>query len=163
MTSADLARVEELAALIHPDYPEEAAVFAERLGLFGEGCLVLERQGVVQGYLLSHPWTGAGPPSLNTLLGALPALPSLYYLHDLALAPAMRGSGAAPAAVEAALAVASRHGFGQLALVAVNGADRFWRRSGFTPVDDAALQAAARRYDPQALYMARDVVVSRAK
>lgn len=153
MTAGDLGQVLGLAAAIHPDYPEDAAVFAERLGLFPQGCLVLEIADALQGYLLSHPWTAAPPPALNTMIGALPAFPALYYLHDLALAPAARGSGAARAAVARTSAIAATAGFDRIGLVAVNGADGFWRRCGFEVASDPALLDAARRYDDGALYM----------
>ncbi|MGV2980973.1 GNAT family N-acetyltransferase [Camelimonas sp. ID_303_24] len=173
MAAGDLAKVLQLAAVIHPDYPEDAAVFAERLGLYPQGCLVLEMSGeagegsdhapdrppgpVLGGYLVSHPWTAGAPPALNSLLGALPPFPALHYLHDLALLPAARGTGAAQAAVVRAAEVAAQAGFERLGLVAVNGAEAFWRRCGFAPSADAALQAAARKYDAAASYMTRAV------
>lgn len=161
MTAGDLADVLKLAAVIHPDYPESPEVFAERLGLYPAGCLVLQRTGdlagQLAGYLVSHPWTSAAPPALDSLLGALPSFPALYYLHDLALAPVARGSGAAQAAVDRANAVAAVAGLDRLGLVAVNGADRFWSRCGFAPSADPALQAAAAKYDANALYMTRAV------
>jgi len=161
MTAGDLAAVMAIAAEVHPDYPEDAAVFAERLGLYPQGCMVLETRQAAGarpgGYLISHPWTLAAPPALNSLLGALPPFPVLYYLHDLALAPAARGTGAARAAVARAVAMAEQGGLDRLGLVAVNGAEAFWRRCGFTPSADGALQAAARKYDAAATYMTRDV------
>ncbi|MFC0283122.1 GNAT family N-acetyltransferase [Camelimonas abortus] len=163
MAAADLPGVLALAEAVHPDYPEDAAVFAERLRLFPEGCLTLETQAGLAGYLVAHPWTAGRPPALNSLLGALPARPQLYYLHDLALAPAARGSGAAPAAVALAAQTAARLGLGRMALVAVGGADGFWRRCGFAPAAEPALQEAARRYDPHALYMTRETVAAAAK
>ncbi|MFX9008082.1 hypothetical protein ABTN33_19340, partial [Acinetobacter baumannii] len=48
MSIADLPLVNVLAARIHPDYPEDEVVFAERLRLYPEGCRVLEgEQGLV--------------------------------------------------------------------------------------------------------------------
>ncbi|GHE67249.1 N-acetyltransferase GCN5 [Camelimonas fluminis] len=169
MAAGDLAEVLKLAAVIHPDYPEDAAVFAERLGLYPQGCMVLETPaaagddpggdagGRLGGYLVSHPWTAGAPPALDSLLGALPPFPALYYLHDLALLPVARGTGAARAAVARAAAVAAQAGLDCLGLVAVNGAAAFWRRCGFASSPDAALQAAARKYDATASYMTRAV------
>ena len=73
MEAADLAAVERVAAHVHPDYPEDEAVFAERLSLCPEGCLVLARPlGDPCGYVVAHPWRLGQPPALNSLLGALP-------------------------------------------------------------------------------------------
>ncbi|NEW95116.1 GNAT family N-acetyltransferase, partial [Rhodopseudomonas sp. BR0M22] len=40
MTPADLPAVDAIAAVVHAAYPEDAAVFAERLALHPDGCLV---------------------------------------------------------------------------------------------------------------------------
>ena len=52
MLPADLSMTETIAEQVHPDYPEDPAVFAERLALFPAGCFML---GAV-GYLIAHPW-----------------------------------------------------------------------------------------------------------
>ncbi len=41
MTRSDLAKVERIGETVHPDYPEDAAVIAERLQLYPAGCFVL--------------------------------------------------------------------------------------------------------------------------
>ena len=95
MTAADLPAVNAIAAQVHVAYPEDAAVFAERLTLHPAGCCVLDGGTGVAGYVISHPWRIAEPPALDTLLGALPAPASTYYIHDIALLPAARRGGAA--------------------------------------------------------------------
>lgn len=101
MAAADLAAAERIAARVHPDYPEDAAVFAERLSLFPEGCLVLvSPSGELGGYVIAHPWRLGQPPALNSLLGALPAAADTLYIHDIALLPERRGGGAAGRALE---------------------------------------------------------------
>lgn len=153
MTPADLAAVEDLAERIHVDHPEDAAVFAERLRLCPSGCRVLEARGVVAGYLVSHPALLAAPPALDTLLGALPAAPDTWYIHDLALAPAARGRRAAAAAVDGVAALALRHGLGVLSLIAVGGSASFWRAQGFTDAPAAPDKLAS--YGADARYMLR--------
>ncbi|MFJ5368420.1 GNAT family N-acetyltransferase, partial [Bosea sp. CER48] len=57
MAPADLPAVMRIAAVVHPSYPEDEAVFAERLQLAAEGCHVLAGDGdELLGYLVSHPW-----------------------------------------------------------------------------------------------------------
>ena len=130
---------ETIAEQVHPDYPEDPAVFAERLALFPAGCFML---GAV-GYLIAHPWMRARPPKLNSLLGALPAAPDTMFVHDLALLPEARGRGYASEAVALLLRVAGPLG---LSLVSVGSASGFWRRHGFVPVGDAAVPASLSSY-----------------
>jgi len=158
MTAADLDRVAAIAAAVHPAFPEDAAVFAERLKLYPAGCLMLDGAGGPAAYCLSHPWQAGDPPALNMRLGALPARPSTYYLHDIALMPLARGSGAATAAVIRLMALAKAERLPTLSLVAVNGSGGFWRRHGFHAAADDALAARLASYDATATYMERTVV-----
>jgi len=41
MTEADLPAALAIAEVVHPNYPEDPAVFTERLALYPRGCLVL--------------------------------------------------------------------------------------------------------------------------
>lgn len=155
MTAADLPAVMAIAAAVHPAYPEDHAVFAERLRLFPEGCLLLDGPEGLLGYLVSHPWDCAAPPALDSLLGVLPARPGCFYIHDLALLPAARGSGAGSAAVTAVADLALRSGLPCLALVAVAGSSGFWQRHGFRERNVPALAAKLASYDDAALYLER--------
>ncbi|MBS0529945.1 MAG: GNAT family N-acetyltransferase [Proteobacteria bacterium] len=155
MTAADLAAVSDLAAAIHPDYPEDDAVFAERLRLYPAGCHVLARGPVLEAYAVSHPWIDRQPPSLNDLLGAMPGRPSTYYIHDLALAPAARGSGAGRAIVAQLAAQARSEALPTLSLVAVHGSERFWQRQGFAALAVPELEAKLHSYGNDARLMVR--------
>lgn len=154
--AADLPAVVAIAAVVHPDYPEGEEVFAERLALFPEGCRIALKGGQSIGYALSHPWTRASPPALDSLLGALPARPDCLYLHDVALLAAARGSGLGQALVDDLLALGRRHGFAHLALVAVNRSVDYWTARGFRIIDDPALSGKLGSYSPDARYMLRD-------
>ncbi|MBC7637048.1 MAG: GNAT family N-acetyltransferase, partial [Acetobacteraceae bacterium] len=145
-----LAEVNRIADLAHPDLLERADIPAERLRLYPAGCLVLDCNGVVFGYAVSHPWRAGKPPALDTLLGALPDRPAHYYVHDLALLPAARGTGAARAAVARLVAVAAQAGLAPISLVAVNTSAGFWQRHGFRVVG-----AAPASYGADAVVMRR--------
>ena len=93
MAEGDLKRVVDIAGVCYPNHPEDMDVFVERLRLFGDGCLVLAGEGVVEGYVLSYPWRADAAPPLNALILGLPPAPEADYLHDLALMPAARGQG----------------------------------------------------------------------
>ena len=157
MTPTDLPHVIAVAGAVHPAYPEDAAIFAERLRLYPAGCLVCESAGSVVGYGLSHPWRAGAPPALNTLLGELPARASTYYIHDIALLPEARGAGAGAAIVARLMGQARAAGLATVSLVAVSGTVGFWRRFGFRAVDDAALAAKLRSYDAEACFMVCDL------
>lgn len=155
MTPPDLPAVAALAAAIHVAHPEDDAVFAERLALFPAGCLVLEEAGEIAGYVLAHPWRRLAPPPLDTLLGALPADADCLYLHDVALAPAARGRGAAAAVLERLATLARESHLPGIALVAVCGTPPFWIRQGFVAVDAPSLAAKLASYGAGARLMER--------
>ncbi|MFT9258841.1 MAG: GNAT family N-acetyltransferase [Acetobacter sp.] len=158
MTPDDLVPVLQLAGTCYPDYPEDAAIFAERLALAPEGCFVLERDGRLAGYLVSHPWKGALSVPLNTLLTHLPRLPDRWYIHDLAVADTARGGGHARAGIALAENQARRRGLAWLSLTAIGPAVPFWLRQGFSPEPTCAKERAIlAQYDASARLLSRAV------
>jgi len=138
LRAPDLAAASDLAARIHPDYPEDDAVMAERLRLCPEGCFALTGDGVLLGYAVGHPWRARSVPDLDTRLGALPEPAEAWCIHDVALDPPARGRGAAAAIVGLMLREAARRRLPEAVLVAVGDAAGFWRRHGFRPIPQAA-------------------------
>lgn len=155
MTSADALAIAAIADAVHPDFPEEPAVAAERLALGPLGCLVLDGPDGLIGYAVSHPWIFGQPPALNTPLGRLPAQPDTWYIHDVALMPAARGTGAAAAIVTTLIGLASAARLPSLTLVAVNNSVGFWSRHGLSAVEAPDLAEKLRSYGPDARYMMR--------
>ncbi len=154
MTEADLPRVAEIAAACYPQHFEDVSVFAERLRLYPAGCLALATSvGGVQGYILSYPWVADYAPPLNSLLGRLPEAASVYYLHDLAVAPPARGRGQARAGLEAL--VDGLHGFAMMTLVSVNDTVGFWEHLGFVVRRTADLDRRLASYGSDARFMER--------
>ncbi|OYU88324.1 MAG: GNAT family N-acetyltransferase [Bradyrhizobiaceae bacterium PARB1] len=156
MTAADLPAVKTLADIIHPAFPESAAVFANRLALHPAGCEILDGHGGPKGYVLSHPWHDCSPPPLDAVLEPVTS-PSTYYIHDLALLPETRGSGAGAAIVGILAARARTLQLPNMTLVAVNNSVHFWQRQGFTVTHDPALEAKLASYGDQAHFMTRDL------
>jgi len=159
MTLRDLPAVHAVAHQVHPSYFERLEVFAERLLLHPAGChvLVQDGDGVINdviGYVLSHPWIFGDPPALNSLLSALPDHPDTLYLHDLALLPAARGTGAGAMVVAQLREHAKSCGWSRMSLVAVNESLPFWRRQGFEVVAVPGLGKRLASYDPTACFMA---------
>lgn len=157
MSVADLPAIGALATRLHPAYPEDDAVFAERLRLYSEGCLVLASGQDLAGYVLSHPWRSLQPPALNSLLGELPEAPSTFYIHDLALASEMRGTRAGSDIVALLADRARVAGVSNMSLIAVNGSAGFWQRQGFNTVAKPALNSKLRSYGDDAQFMVRDI------
>lgn len=157
MLPDDLAAVTAIAAKVHPAYPEDDAVFAERLRLYPAGCFVLDNDAELSGYLISHPWRFGEVPALNSLLSTLPASATTYYIHDLALLPHARGTGAARAIVATLLRHAAVTNHQNISLVAVNNSGQFWRRQGFSEHDDPALNDKLASYDATARYLCCDL------
>ena len=160
-TDADLVAIVAIAGKIHLAYPENTATIAERLRLYPAGCALFEREGTPLAYTLTHPWHYADPPALNATLGALPDSPTTYYIHDVALLPEARGTGAAAAIVQAIVDHAETTGSRNLSLVAVNNSVPFWTRFGFKVTDEPGLRAKLLTYDADARFMVRSLPAER--
>lgn len=153
--ASDLPDIASVGNRIHDGLHEQPEVFAEKFRLFPEGCFVLESEGELAGYGLSHPWRLHQIPPLNALLESLPHAPQCLYLHDVVVLPQARGRGAVAALVEALVEVANKHGLQRLALVSVHNTKAFWARFGFAPVDDDSLAGKLQSYGEVAVYMVR--------
>lgn len=151
----DLPAVEAIAAVVHPDFPEDTEIFAERHRLYPDGTRLLELGGTPAGYIISHPWTFKALPALNSRLGAIPSDASTYYLHDLALLNRARGTGAAAMIVGEMIDHARANGFASISLVAVNGSQSFWHKHGFRAVIVPELAEKLLSYEASARYMTR--------
>lgn len=158
MTAADLPSVCTIADRIHLAYPEDDAVFAERFHLYPDGCATFVRDGNPAAYAVTHPWYYAEPPALNVRLGALPAQPTTYYIHDIALLPETRGTGAGSAIVEAVIAHAASTAVPNMSLVAVNKSVPFWSRFGFEVTEEPKLAAKLLTYNADARFMVRHLI-----
>jgi ribosomal protein S18 acetylase RimI-like enzyme len=156
MEAGDLASVIDMAAVIHTDFYEDDIVYRERLGLYGKGCFVLEdAENRLFGYAITHPWRLYTMPALNSELGKLPEHPTTYYLHDIALLPQSRGTGAAGKIVSILAGHALESGFQTMSLVAVNSSSGFWQKQGFEIVERSDLEAKLRTYSDDACFMLR--------
>jgi ribosomal protein S18 acetylase RimI-like enzyme len=131
MMATDVGAVAHVSDSVHGRYTERADVYAERRALYPAGCFLFERAGQVAGYLICHPWRRDRPVPLDAMLGAIPADSDCFYLHDLALLPTARGSGAGKSGTALAVAGARAGGFDEIRLVAVGGAESFWATQGF--------------------------------
>lgn len=135
MRVEDIPAVTEIADIVHGEYTEPATVYAERQSLYPDGCQTFILDGRIAGFLISHPWHRGAVPKIGAMLCALPIEADIYYLHDIALLNAARGSGVGSRATAYVHAQARRAGCSEIHLVAVHGADRFWRAQGFDYIE----------------------------
>ena len=97
-------------------------------------CFMALVAGRRAGYLVAVPSVAGSPPPLNSPDFALPSHADALYLHDLAVAPAARGTGVAVALIEAYFQAAKLAKVQRACLMAVNGSGAFWQRYGFEPM-----------------------------
>ena len=155
MGEVDLAAVERIADIVHPAYPERPEIPQERLRLFPRGCFVAGDTDIV-GYAVAHPGLLGRPPALDTLLGRLPHGPDCLYLHDIALLPAARGLGLGGQLTALLCQLGEGMSIRDLALVAVNGSEPYWKSLGFQPTaPDPELAAKLASYGTDASYLVR--------
>jgi len=165
MTAADLPGVLEIQAQCYPaNLLEGIEAFASRLTLSPSSCMVAISSGdeALAGYLFTHPWPRASLPPLDGVLEPSAdqesATVMTWFVHDMAVAPAGRGSGLAPRLYEAALRAALEAGLRHSRLIAVQAAADWWRRLGYAPVASQHAAVHARKlagYGPGALIMER--------
>lgn len=114
--------------------PESLASMSAKQQHAPHTCHAAWRRGALVGYLLSLPVRGLALPALDSPACTIDPAADALYLHDLALAPAARGSGAGQALVARALAVGAQRGLRRALLVAIQGSVPYWARLGFEPL-----------------------------
>lgn len=154
----DLPAIMRLQAEAYPELAESAVAIHSRMQRAPEWCWVAETGDDVCAYLLAHPWQQAQPPLWNKPLPRLPAHGTRFYIHDLALGTAARGSGLAKTLINTVLTQAKHAGFHEARLIAVQNSADFWQRQGFhvqalTP----AMRGVLESYGTDARLMQREL------
>jgi GNAT superfamily N-acetyltransferase len=75
-----------------PDLYESDAKFRQLVDIFPKGQLGFFYNGILAGYIFSHPWLLEEIVPLDSLI-TLPDNPTCYYIHDMAIHSAFRGKG----------------------------------------------------------------------
>ena len=134
-------------------YVEGHAVFARRLQSPANlSQVITDAGGRVLAYLAAYRSLQGKVTPLHGDFDTV-ATPDTAYQHDMAVLPDCAGQGLGPALLAALPAQGLRYG----ALVAVQGAQRYWARHGYQP---QALACPTQRlhlagYGPEAVYMLR--------
>lgn len=158
MRQSDRDDVGRIGNGVHLAHQEDPDVLIERQALSPEGCHVFETdEGALVGYLLSHPWIFAVPPSLDSFLGSLPEDSDSWYIHDLVLLPEARGHRAGEIILDQITTHARQKNFKSLSLIAISGADRYWSRLGFVSLSTETLDLKLASYGNNALFMYRSL------
>ncbi|MDO5086930.1 MAG: GNAT family N-acetyltransferase [Comamonadaceae bacterium] len=120
-------------------------------------CLGAWRQRELLGYLLAVPVRWPLLPTLNSPSCTVPPDADTLYLHDLALLPGARGSGAGGRLVRQALAAGEALGLHGAALIAIQQSAAYWQGQGFVPAPppDAAMRGKLASYGAGAQLMRR--------
>lgn len=132
------------ASAYGPHLLESAHVLAAKMAAGRNLCLGLGAPPAagggeaLRGYAIALPWLSSRAPQWNHAAAsasgpAAASAPDCVYLHDFAIAPAHRGQRLAALLLRQVLQNARAAGLRQAVLVAVQGADAWWLRHGFTP------------------------------
>lgn len=130
---------------VSDDILEPITVLQSKWHASPKTCFVARQDGrthqdsMVLGYVLAHLWQGT-PPSLSHAFekAQLPKPPydnQIYlYLHDMAISPKARGMGLASQLLQRLLAESQAMGIYDVRLIAVQSAEHYWEKQGFTPM-----------------------------
>jgi predicted N-acetyltransferase YhbS len=136
---------------------EGEAAFASRLDVEPGYCLAATRGGVLVAYLLAHGWPSQSPPPVGAVL-TTPSRIDVLFIHDLAVSGAGNGLGLGGTLVTNAFERAVRNGLESAELIAVEGAESYWRTLGFEATEPtAALAHKIVSYGPDARWMTRRI------
>jgi ribosomal protein S18 acetylase RimI-like enzyme len=102
--------------------------------LGADTCLVILHNQQLVGYCLAHPWKQGLSIDLEQRLSPL-AEPDCLYLHDIAILPQAQGLGIGKQVLSRLVDSAQRLGLKSLCLVAVQGAQSYWAKQGFSRQD----------------------------
>lgn len=145
LAQADWPGVLRIQALAYTAIaPESAGSMQAKWQAAPRTCLVACAGPELLGYLIAVPVAFPHLPPLDAPAFELPPHPDALYLHDLALDPACRGSGAAAALVQGVLAQAEGGPWSRACLMAIQDSAPWWARFGFRPVEPPPAAVAAK-------------------
>lgn len=148
--------------------PESRASLLAKLDASPSTCFVAvhtagTQQGMA-GYLFAMPWQLGTPPQLDAPDCILPAQPNCLYLHDLAVAPSARKTGAGQALVAAFMDRLKTLPLQHASLISIQASAPYWQRHGFSVVPtNAAIEAKLGSYGTDAVYMQYTVAMPQLK
>lgn len=161
MRTEDMAAVLEIQACCYDATKlESRQSFLAKLNASPATCFIAFVAEAPAGYLVAVPAEAGNPPPLNSPNYSVPHASDALYLHDLAVHPKARGSGAAAALIAAYFQALKESRVLFACLTAVNASSAYWERYGFrsAALDDAGSGRMA-TYGEGAQYMSLRVNV----
>lgn len=157
MSATDLPSVLAIQnACYMEQFRESRASLRAKLRASPSTCFIASLAGDSVGYLFAVPGESSNPPAWNAATCQLPASPDCLYLHDLAVLPGARRTGAGRALLGEFLTRLRASSTQRAYLIAVQNSMAYWARHGFLPVPPSgALKARLSTYGDQVVYMAR--------
>lgn len=113
--------------------PESLEVLKDKVHYSQGSSFVCVSDNKTVGYLISHLWNSEIPPKLDMKLKFTGNFEHIF-LHDVAVNPLYKGRGIGQALLKKLLDSVSLSGNKSIRLVAVQGADSFWDKHGFTAI-----------------------------
>ncbi|WP_246152342.1 GNAT family N-acetyltransferase [Sphingomonas montanisoli] len=137
---------------------EEPAAFASRMLVPGSLCLAAIRSDRLIAYLIAHGSAARSPFPVGHVLGPGDAGHDVLFIHDLCVSTAGRGIDLGRRIIDHAFDLATTAGLRRAELIAVEGAESYWRGLGFVEEEvSPALAAKVASYGADARWMARDI------
>jgi ribosomal protein S18 acetylase RimI-like enzyme len=134
--------------------PESEASLRAKLLASPTTCFIAEHKGKVVGYLIAVPSRFESPPEFDAPYYDVPPYPNALYLHDLAVAPEGRGSGAGKMLVTEFISRFRASELPRACLIAIQDSASYWERYGFHIVmPSESPQAKIESYGNNAKYM----------
>jgi ribosomal protein S18 acetylase RimI-like enzyme len=131
----DVAHIAQIqSACYAADFIEDQQAFAAKIMASPQTSWLVTLQQQAVGYLVSLPVRFDTMPTLNAPSFQVVADADALYLHDLAIHPEHRASGAGKQLIQHFKQYAARVGFQHLILIAVQDSATYWQRYGFQPV-----------------------------
>ena len=115
------------------------------------GAVMADTPDVLCGYAIAIPWSSKQVPIWNQSHLVAPHQADCLYVHDIAIAPHHHGQGLANRLLQQVLQQGAAYDWPQAALVAVQGADNYWRRFGSAPAPGPDVGS----FGPGAVWMMR--------
>jgi len=155
MRTGDMAAVLDIQSHCYDETKlESPQSFIAKLDATPNTCFIALLANVPAGYLVAVPVKDGHPPPLNDSSYSVPQAANALYLHDLAVHPSARGTGAADALIAAYFKALQESQVQIGCLTAVNTSSSYWEHFGFraaAPAEESSGRMVS--YGEGALYM----------